>query len=98
MSVDPKNEALNERAWSSFVLWAYEQAEIRAEFSRVTGVVIPNVAVGIEKLIDQATGRDESKELNAALLKFVEWITVNEWGLEYAPKKLRERLQCRPVD
>lgn len=71
---------LNTIAWSDFLLWAWNEPEMRAQFAAKTGVEIQSVTSPINAAIDAATGIRES-----VAAQFIEWATREHWGLEHAP-------------
>lgn len=70
----------NTIAWRDFLLWAWNEPEMRALFTAKTGVEIQTVTAPINAAIDAATGA--SKSLAA---QFIEWATREHWGIEHAP-------------
>jgi hypothetical protein len=62
-------------AWIDCMLWASGEPEIVARFRADTGVNWTPGQSGIERLIDKATGAEES-----AIKAFVQWFNVNVWG------------------
>jgi len=44
---------------------------------------------------ERATGRIDTSANNDKLESFVEWITATHWGIEYAPRAYRERLEAK---
>jgi hypothetical protein len=63
-------------AWRDFVMWAFEQPEIRADFEAATGTpALPGKPSSVlDLMIDDATGVNESYAG-----KFLEWATDNLW-------------------
>ena len=70
----------NTLAWRDFLLWAWNEPEMRALFAAKTGIEIQKVTSPINAAIDAATGANES-----IAAKFIEWATREHWGLEDAP-------------
>ena len=73
-------EDLHTIAWHDFILWAWNEPEMREQFTAKTGVEIRSVTAPINAAIDAATGA--SKSLAA---QFIEWATREHWGVEHAP-------------
>ena len=71
---------LNAVAWHDFLLWAWNEPEMRAQFTAKTGVDIQSVTSPINAAIDAATGVHES-----VAARFIEWATREHWGVEHAP-------------
>ena len=70
----------NTIAWRDFLMWAWNEPEMRALFTAKTGIEIQAVTAPINAAIDAATGA--SKSLAA---QFIEWATREHWGIEHAP-------------
>ncbi len=71
-------------AWRDFILWAASEPEMRKAFREATGkIFLPPPNSGLEAMIDEATGVQETQETNMAA--FVEWVTREHWGFDYAP-------------
>ena len=70
----------NTIAWRDFLLWAWNEPDMRAQFTAKTGVEIQGVTSPINAAIDAATGA--SKSLAS---QFIEWATREHWGVEDAP-------------
>lgn len=77
-------------AWAGFVQWAAKQPDILERFEAETGMSFRPPASGLEVMIDDATGYR-----NAVAERFVEWTTVEMWGLDEAPAAYRESLESR---
>lgn len=69
------SDPLMRMAWADFVRWASGNAEIIEQFKEATGIEVSAPSFGIERMIDQATGLNES-----IAHKFIEWLNVNHWG------------------
>ena len=78
---------LNTVAWRDFLLWAWNEPEMRQQFAAKTGVDLGAVTSPINAAIDAATGLRES-----VAAQFIEWATREHWGLEHAPAAYRESL------
>lgn len=76
--------------WRDFLIWAWSSADMRAEFTAKTGLVIETVTAPINAAIDAATGTRESLAAH-----FIEWATREHWGLEYAPAAYRQNLEAQ---
>lgn len=75
-------------AWYSFIAWAWQFPEMRAEFERDTGrKLLPRARSGIEQIVDRVTGAT-ADETDA----FVEWATRKHWGIEDAPRLYQQAL------
>jgi hypothetical protein len=80
-------EAVANYMWPAFIASAWASAEIRKAFTEATGVKLDQPRSPMEMLVDKATGyRDTS------VAKFIEWTTVELYGIEYAPKAVREAI------
>ena len=71
---------LNTIAWRDFLLWAWNEPEMRTQFAAKTGIEIQAVTSPINAAIDAATGVRES-----VAARFIEWTTREHWGIEHAP-------------
>lgn len=85
-------DEFNTIAWRDFIMFAWKERGMWDAFTTATG--IPHVAdrplAPIERLIDKATGADDIERIAKA---FIEWVTRNHWGIEYAPKVYREQIE-----
>jgi hypothetical protein len=83
-------EALNELAWRDFILFAWSQGDAHAAFRSASGrsqrSTKTNSALGL--LIDRAVGGAEDDRY---MEEFVNWVTKNHWGENYAPEKWRNQ-------
>ncbi|HSX23409.1 MAG TPA: hypothetical protein VLE97_11600 [Gaiellaceae bacterium] len=82
---------LNTIAWRDFLVWAWNEPEMRAQFSAATGVQIESVKAPINAAIDAATGASES-----LAARFIEWATREHWGVEHAPRAYQDSLAKKP--
>jgi len=71
---------LNTIAWRDFLVWAWNEPEMRAQFTAKTGIEIHAVTAPIDAAIDAATGASRS-----VAARFIEWATREHWGVEHAP-------------
>jgi hypothetical protein len=83
-------EDFNAIAWHDFLVWAWAEPEMRAEFAAKTGVEIQSITSPIDAAIDAATGARDS-----VTAKFIEWATREHWGLEHAPAAYRKALDAK---
>lgn len=83
-------EAVCQRMWPDFLLWAIGNKEIREEFTTATGLVISPARSPIEAMIDKATGYGAD-----VAAWFIEWVTVEIYGIEAAPAAYRAELARR---
>lgn len=81
---------INTIAWRDFLLWAWNQPEMRDQFAAKTGVVIQHVTSPIEAAIDAATGARES-----VATRFIEWATCEHWGIEHAPLAYQKAVRTK---
>lgn len=79
---------LNAIGWHDFLLWAWSEPEMRAQFTAKTGIEIESVTAPINAAIDAATGARDS-----VAARFIEWATCEHWGLEHAPAAYRHALK-----
>jgi hypothetical protein len=70
----------NTIAWRDFLMWAWNEPEMRAKFAAKTGVELQLVTSPINAAIDAATGAHKS-----VAARFIEWATREYWGIEHAP-------------
>ena len=84
------SDDFNALAWRDFILWAWDSAELREQFTAETHINLPPATSQIETAMDQATGAAASRA-NA----FVEWVTREHWGLEHAPAAYQTALAAR---
>lgn len=80
-------DEFNTIAWRDFVHYAWHDKDLRAAFTAATSVTLEaeRPLSTIAKLVDAATGAKTD-----AAAAFVDWITINHWGVEHAPKKWRD--------
>ena len=78
---------LNTIAWRDFLLWAWNEPEMREQFTAKTGIEIQAVTSPINAAIDAVTG---VRECIAA--RFIEWATREHWGVEHAPAAYQKEL------
>ena len=62
-------------AWRDCLRWASHDQDILDAFLAETGVTGSPLPSGLDRLIDQATGRDE-----AISKQFLAWFNANIWG------------------
>jgi hypothetical protein len=74
-------------AWRDFLVWAWNEPEMRAQFTAKTGVEIRAVTAPIDAAIDAATGASRS-----VASRFIEWATREHWGVEHAPLAYQKAL------
>ena len=80
-------DEINTIAWRDFLVWAWNEPEMRAQFAAKTGVEIQSVTAPINAAIDAATGARKS-----VAARFIEWATREHWGVEHAPEAYRRTL------
>ena len=78
---------LNTIAWRDFLVWAWSEPEMLAQFTAKTGLEARSVTSSINAAIDAATGADVS-----LAAQFIEWATREHWGIEHAPAAYRKAL------
>lgn len=84
-------EEFNEIAWRDFILFSWGQDDAHAAFRGATGR--PQRASSrtgrtpLDALIDKAVGGSED---DAYMVEFIDWVTRNHWGENYAPEKWRK--------
>ncbi len=82
-------EAFNEIAWRDFVMFAWSQPEAHAAFRGATKRPQRSKTNSpLDALIDKAVGGSED---DAYMAEFVDWITKNHWGENYAPEKWKKQ-------
>jgi hypothetical protein len=69
----PKN-LLMAIAWRDCLIWAAREPSIIESFTKDTGVKIIPAQNGLERMIDQATGRDRE-----IARQFLTWFNANIW-------------------
>lgn len=62
-------------AWANALLWSVGKDDIVQQFRADTGCNWTPARDGLSRMIDQATGADES-----FARQYVEWFNVNVWG------------------
>ena len=72
-------------AWVDFIIFAIGKENILKAFESDTGIKLNSLenASLIEKMIDQQSGR-----VNEDLNKFLDWVTITQWGLHDAVEPL----------
>lgn len=83
-------ESFNAEAWRNGCVWAFSEEKLRQRFEAETGIKIAAPRSPIEALVDRETGFQDDR-----LEAFVEWWTVEVWGLDYAPASYQEDLERR---
>lgn len=79
----------NEIAWRDFILFAWAQADAHAAFRGATNRPQRSMrGAPLNILIDRAVGGQED---DAYMREFIDWVTVNHWGANYAPEKWKSR-------
>lgn len=63
-------------AWRGFLAWAIEKPEMRAHFTKATGIRWPSATEPIEGVVE----------------RFALWATEHYWGTEEVPPNIRERI------
>ena len=81
---------LNALAWRDFLMWAWNEPEMRAMFTEKTGVDVAAITSPIDAAIDAATGARES-----VAAQFIEWATCEHWGVEHAPAAYRKAIASK---
>lgn len=84
-------ELVCQKMWPPFILWARENATICAQFAAATGMVLARTT-GIEGLVDKVTGYRET-----VMDRFVEWVTLEIYGIESAPAAYRAKMAERKL-
>lgn len=81
-------QMLNEIAWRDFVLFAWSQDDAHAAFRGATNrPQRSKTGSFLDRMIDDACGGAEDDKYKE---EFVEWVTKNHWGENYAPKKWKK--------
>jgi hypothetical protein len=80
-------EDFNTIGWRDFLIWAWNEPEMRTQFTAKTGIEIQTVTAPINAAIDAATGATTS-----LAARFIEWATLEHWGIEHAPAAYRKAL------
>jgi hypothetical protein len=83
-------EAICQRAWPAFIEWALGNVEVCNQFTVATGLVVARKQSAIEAEIDKVTGSGAS-----VADRFVEWVTVELYGIDGAPAAYRAELARR---
>jgi hypothetical protein len=91
--VDDNELDLLAPAWASFVIWASKQELILLQFTKSTGLGFAQRKAVIDQLIDKAVGFDDKEAGDEIAMRFAIWVTVEFWGLEYAPKAFQEKVR-----
>ena len=85
-------DQFNEIAWRDFLFFAWSQEDAHAAFRGATGRPQRTSArtggTPIDTLIDKAMGGQEDDRY---MEEFVDWITRNHWGENYAPEKWKRK-------
>ncbi len=77
-------DEFNTIAWRDFIVYAWHDKSLRRAFTKSTGVSLD--AVKSTSLSDYIVGGTPTTGLSA----FVDWVTINHWGVESAPQKWRD--------
>jgi hypothetical protein len=82
-------DVLNEIAWRDFVTFAWSRPDAHAAFRGATGrPQRRETGFFLDAAIDRACGVDIDSE--AYMREFVDWVTKNHWGENYAPEKWKK--------
>ena len=88
-AADEARDVLNEIAWRDFVTFAWMQEDAHKAFRNATDRPQRFKSNSpLDALIDKACGGAED---DAYVSEFVDWVTKNHWGGNYAPEKWRDR-------
>lgn len=91
---DEAREIFNEIAWRDFITFAFDQPEARAAFEAESGMKWRSAPSSpLDAMIDKATGYDAQSAADEYVKAFTLWATRTQWGVEYAPAKIREELE-----
>lgn len=80
----------NTIAWHDFLLWAWNEPEMRAQFTAKTGIEIQSVTSPINAAIDAAT-----EATSSLAARFIKWATLEHWGIEHAPAAYQKALTAK---
>lgn len=84
---DDVPDELKQIFWASFVQWAANDPDMRAAFTKATGVTITFK-------VEPGTSREViEEELRNRMHHLVEWATREHYGLEHAPKAYRDHVE-----
>ena len=85
---DAARKALNEAAWRDFIMFAWMQDGAHAAFRGATNRPQRSRAGSpLDLLIDKAVGGAEDEKY---VREFVDWVTREHWGENYAPEKWKK--------
>lgn len=83
-----------EAAWLGFVEWAIGAPDVIAQWEKETGRKMAGPPrTGLDAAIDKATGYDYTEQRAKDLEDFVIWATINLWGEDEAPAKMRAKIK-----
>lgn len=86
-------EAVCSASWLGFIRFAFGNAEIQEQFTAATGLVLDRKRIPIEAIVDKATDYGDH-----VADRFVEWITVELYGIEAAPAAYRAEIARRQAE
>lgn len=87
------DDFFQELAWRDFMTFAIGHKEFLDQFEKETGRKPPTPAKSpMDAMIDEATGHQE-KSMKQFTDAFAIWATVNLWGVEFAPAKMRKVIE-----
>ena len=82
------NQDLLDLAWRDFIIWAFDNPQIRQHFEESSGMpALAETNSPLNFMIDRASGLREDY-----FYKFSIWATEAIWGMERAPAKMREEV------
>jgi hypothetical protein len=82
-------DEFNEMAWRDFMLFSWSQEDAHAAFRGATGRPQRSRGRGpLDLMIDKAVGGAEDDQY---MVEFVDWVTKNHWGENYAPEKWKKQ-------
>ena len=88
------NPAFMEGAWASFAAWVINAPDVIARWEKETGrKMAGQPRTPMDAAIDKATGYDKARSQD--LEDFLIWATINLWGEDEAPAKMRAAIARR---
>lgn len=82
-------EVFRQIAWRDFLIFAIGEPKIVEQYETATGKKLDLAKTPMDRMIDKATGRED-----AMVADFVEWVTINHYGIDEAPESYRAMIRA----
>jgi hypothetical protein len=76
-------------AWMGCIHWAIGEPEVCERFEKETGLMLSRARNPIEAMVDKVCGFNPQAS-EGTLMAFMDWVTLNFWGVEGQEEKAEE--------